>query len=100
MESYLNDSMLVSSIESHKRIISEGENVDLAEIGYEVGTSFDQVKTYNAFTILSKLEFPIEEATNPEGKAATLLDSLSKENSSVEDIIAALIEFRNVEATE
>ncbi|MDE4086184.1 hypothetical protein PO902_14145 [Planococcus maritimus] len=100
MQSYLNDRMLVISIEAHKRIIAEGENVDLAEIGYEVGTPFDSVKTYNSFTILSILEFPIEEATNPEGKAAKLLDSISKENTSVEDIIAALIEFRNVEATE
>jgi hypothetical protein len=94
MKKYLNDRLLVRSIEAHIRIINDGENVDLTSIGFEEGTPIDRVHDYNAFTILTKLNFDREEAVNPESESAKQLDALAAE-SNVETIIEKMVQYRD-----
>lgn len=91
----MNDRLLRQSIEAHKKIITEGEAVDLASIGYEDGTPLDRVRDYNAFTILTKLNFSRDEAVNPKSDSAKYLDILAAGQISVEEIIEKLIAFRD-----
>lgn len=64
------------------------------EMGFEDEVSFEEVHQYNAFTILTKLKFPIEEATKIESESVKLLDDLAKQNLSNEEIITLLLEYR------
>lgn len=73
------------------------ENVDLEANGFEEGTRKEQIHSYNKFTILSTLEFPREEATNPESKSTKYLDELVQKDLSNEDIVAKLIEYRKID---
>ena len=93
MKEYVKDRLLIRSIEAHKRIINDGQNVDLESIGFEKGTPLDRVVSYNTFTILTKMNFPKDEATKSDSKAATLLNELSKHEPS-ETIIKKLVEYR------
>jgi predicted ATP-dependent Lon-type protease len=77
VKEFLNDRLLRRSIEAHKKIITEGEVVDLASIGYEDGTLLDRVHGYNAFTILTKLSFNGDEVVNPKSESAKHLDELA-----------------------
>lgn len=95
MKKYLNDRLLVRAIEAHKKIITEGDSVDLVAIGYEEGTPLDRVHTYNAFMILQKLGFKGDEATNPESKSTKYLDELATKDLPNEQIIQSLLEYRN-----
>jgi hypothetical protein len=94
LKEYINDQLLIRTIEAHKRIINEGEFLNLNEIGYEEGTSYERVKSYNTFTILTKLNFNYDEATNPKSKSAIKLDEIVATNSDVGTIISKLIEYR------
>ncbi|WPL43540.1 hypothetical protein [Priestia megaterium] len=94
VKAFLKDKFLLNAIESHKLIINGGESVRLEEMGFEEGTSLERVHEYNAFTILTKLKFPIEEATEIESESVKLLDDLAKQNLSNEEIIKSLLEYR------
>ncbi|MFE4522011.1 hypothetical protein ACFRCQ_07610 [Cytobacillus firmus] len=94
MKTHLKDRLLRQAIEAHIRIINEGEHVDLSSIGFEEGTPHDRVYTYNAFMILSKLEFPKNVATNPSSAATRFLNEAVKNESNVEAIIEKLLEYR------
>lgn len=93
MKKYAKDQLLIRSIGVHKRIINEGQNIDFESIGFEKGTPLDRVISYNTFTILTKMDFPKDEATKSDSKAATLLNELSKHEPS-ETIIEKLVEYR------
>ncbi|MGH3040452.1 MAG: hypothetical protein ACRDNG_01690 [Gaiellaceae bacterium] len=95
MKAYYKDSLLVRAIEAHKKIVTEGENVNLDSIGYEYGTPINHVYTYNAIMILGKLEFPHNEATQTESDSTKFLEELAKSETDVESIINRLIEYRN-----
>lgn len=94
MNEYLKDKFLMKAIQAHKRIISEGEDVDLISIGFEEGTPFDRVHTYNAFTILSKLDFEKDEATNPGSASTKFLDEMAAKDLPSEEILRSLVEYR------
>jgi hypothetical protein len=94
VKKYVKDRLLIRSIEGHKRIINEGQNVDLESIGFEKGTPLDRVIQYNSFTILTKLNFEQEEAVNPKSASTKYLNELAKEESNVENIIEKLVAYR------
>lgn len=94
MNKYHEDQLLNNAIQVHKRIISEGEHVDLASINYEVGTPFERVHQYNAFMILSKLDFQKDEVLNVTSDSRGYLDEIVGINRSTEEIINLLIEYR------
>ncbi|MGP4073963.1 hypothetical protein ACTWQB_15655 [Piscibacillus sp. B03] len=93
-KTFINDSLLVNSIEAHKRIMNEDKNVDIRSIGYEEGTPIERVKQYNAFTILMKLDFPKNEVINNESSSRLYLDELAEQNLSNEGIIELLLDYR------
>lgn len=95
MKSYLKDRLLVRAIRVHKRILSEGESVDLDSIGYEEGTPFVSVHQYNAFMILTKLEFPKDEVLNNDSNSRKYLDEITAKDLPNEEIIQSLLEYRN-----
>ena len=95
MKKRIKDHLLIRSIEAHKRILAEGQNVDLASISYEEGTPFERVHEYNAFTILTKLQFPKDEVLNTESKSRQYLDKIAVKELPAEEIIQLLIEYRN-----
>jgi hypothetical protein len=92
---YPRDRLLVVSIEAHKKIVTEGESVDLSSIYYEKGTPLDRVHQYNAFTILSKLKFPKDESSNPASDSTKYLDELAAKDLPTEEIIQLLLEYRD-----
>jgi len=92
---HIKNRLLIRSIEAHKRILVEGQNVDLASIFYEEGTPFERVHEYNAFTILTKLQFPKDEVLNNESKSRQYLDEIALKDLPTEEIIQLLIEYRN-----
>jgi hypothetical protein len=94
LKQYLKDRLLVASIEAHKKIITEGESVDLASIYYEEGTPLARVHQYNAFAILSKLQFPKDEASDPASDSTKFLDELAAKQLPNEEIIQSLLNFR------
>jgi hypothetical protein len=94
MKKYLKDRLLRNCIEVHKKIVTEGEDANLESFGFESGTPLDRVRTYNAFTILSKLGFEREEATTPSSDSAKYLDELAATEPNVEVIISKLVEYR------
>ncbi|MEG8975380.1 hypothetical protein U8Y98_01540 [Priestia megaterium] len=95
MKKEAKDHLLIRSIEAHKRILAEGQNVDLASIFYEEGTPFERVYEYNGFTILTKLQFPKDEVLNIESKSRQYLDEIAQKDLPIEEIIQLLIEYRN-----
>lgn len=95
MKKYLNNRLLANSIEAHKKIITEGESVDLESIVYEKGTPFEQVHRYNAYTILSILQFPKDEILNYSSKSRQYLDDIAAKGLSVEEMLQLLIEYRD-----
>ncbi|MFS0688293.1 hypothetical protein AB1K89_03435 [Sporosarcina sp. 179-K 8C2 HS] len=84
----------MNAIQAHKRIISEGEAVDLKSINYEEGTPFERVHQYNAFMILSKLDFKKDEVLNVASDSRRYLDELAAKDLTNEEIIQSLIEYR------
>ena len=94
VKTFLRDKFLLNAIGSHKVIINGGESVRLEEMGFEEGTPLERVHEYNAFTILTKLQYPIEEATKFESESTRLLDDLVKQELSNEEIIKSLLEYR------
>jgi hypothetical protein len=94
VKAFLKDKFLLNAIGSHKVIINGGESVRLEEMGFEEGTSLERAHEYNIFTILTKLQFPIEEATKLESESAQLLDDLVKQDISSEQLIQLLLEYR------
>ncbi|MGG3556275.1 hypothetical protein ABES23_06175 [Peribacillus frigoritolerans] len=95
MKQYLKDHLLVRSIVAHKKIVSEGEAVNLVSIGYEEGTPLERVHQYNAFTIMTKLQFPKDEVLNISSKSRQYLDELAEKNLSVEETLQLLIDYRD-----
>ncbi|MBY0098668.1 hypothetical protein [Mesobacillus maritimus] len=94
MKKATKDPLLVVSVEAHKKIITEGESVDLESILYEKGTPFDQVRRYNAYTILSKLQFPKDEILNYSSESRRYLDEIAAKDLTAEEIIKLLLEYR------
>jgi len=92
---YLTNKLLINSIEAHKRIVIEGETVDLASIGYEEGTPLNRVHQFNAFNILTKLRFPRDEVLNVESKSRAFLDDLAKRNLATKEILESLLKYRD-----
>lgn len=95
MKKHIKDHLLTRSIEAHKRILVEGQNVDLASISYEEGIPFERVYEYNGFAILTKLQFPKDEVLNNESKSRQYLDEIALKDLPTEEIIQLLIEYRN-----
>ncbi|MFC4022697.1 hypothetical protein ACFOUV_02555 [Oceanobacillus longus] len=95
LNEYLTDRLLANSIEAHKRIVTEGESVDLASLSYEEGTPFDRVHQHNAFTILSKLDFPKDEVLNVSSESTKHLDDLAATDRPTEEIIQSLLKYRD-----
>ncbi|MEK4406683.1 hypothetical protein MKZ26_20165 [Sporosarcina sp. FSL K6-6792] len=94
MNEYLKDKLLLNAIQAHKRIISEGEAVDLASINFEEGTPFERVHQYNAFMILSKLDFERDEVLNVASDSRKYLDELAAKDLPNDTIIQTLLEYR------
>lgn len=94
-KTYLKNRFLRNSIEVHIRIMTEGENVNFESFGFESGTPIQRIRQYNAFTILTKLNFNREESLNPESQSAKRLDELAATESNVETIIQKMIEYRD-----
>ena len=94
MNKYSKNKLLMNAIHAHKRIMTEGEAVDLVAINYEEGTPLDRVRKYNAYMILSKLDFAHDEATDPASGSAKYLDDLAAKDLPSEQIIQSLIEYR------
>lgn len=94
MNEYSKDKLLLNAIQAHKRIISEGEAVDLASINFEKGTSFERVQQYNAFMILTKLDFEKDEVLNLASDSRKYLDELAAKDHPNDTIIQSLIEYR------
>ncbi|MDP9742870.1 UNVERIFIED_ORG: hypothetical protein QFZ59_004700 [Bacillus sp. B2I3] len=91
----MKDKFLYNSIVAHTKIMTEGEAVDLVSIGYEEGTPLERVHQYNAFTIMTKLQFPKEEVLNNSSKSRQYLDELAEKNLSVEETLQLLIDYRD-----
>ncbi|AXI31469.1 hypothetical protein CIB87_21385 [Priestia megaterium] len=94
MNKHIKDRLLVGSIEAHKRLINEGQSVDLESLGFEKETPIDRVLQYNAFTILTKLKFGQDESVNAKSASTKYLNELIKEESNIEVIIEKLITYR------
>lgn len=95
MKKYMKNRLLVTKIEAHKKIVTEGESVDLTSIFYEEGAPFERVHQYNAFTILTKLQFPKDEVLNYESKSRQYLDEIAAKDLPAEEIIQLLVEYRD-----
>ncbi|UOQ92297.1 hypothetical protein MUO14_17720 [Halobacillus shinanisalinarum] len=95
METYFKDTLLMSVIEAHKKIVTEGENVNLKAIGYEEGTSIDRVLTYNASTILTRLDFEMDRmGTSEKSSLIKYLNELVEAGESNESIVKEIIEYK------
>ncbi|WEA43820.1 hypothetical protein [Priestia aryabhattai] len=94
MKKDVKDRLLIRSIEAHKRILAEGQNVDLESLGFEKDTPIDRVLQYNAFTILTKLNFGQDQSVNAKSASTKYLSDLIKEESDIEVIIEKLIAYR------
>lgn len=94
MKKRIKDHLLIRSIEAHKQILAEGQNVDLESLGFEKETPIDRVLQYNAFTILTKLNFGQDASVNAKSASTKYLNELIKEESDIEVIIEKLIAYR------
>ncbi|WP_243549991.1 hypothetical protein [Priestia megaterium] len=94
MNKRIKDHLLIRSVEAHRRILAEGQNVDLESLGFEKETSIDRVLQYNAFTILTKLNFRQDESVNAKSASTKYLNELIKEESNIEVIIEKLVAYR------
>ncbi|MQR86396.1 hypothetical protein GFV16_10775 [Bacillus megaterium] len=83
MNKRIKDRVLVFSIEAHKRILAEEQNVDLESLGFEKETPIDCVLKYNAFTILTKLNFGQGESVNVKSASTKYLNELVKKNPTL-----------------
>ncbi|PRS16517.1 hypothetical protein C6W27_08945 [Bacillus paralicheniformis] len=94
MTQYSNDRLLLKSIDIHRKIVNGATPDELAKISiYEKDAPIDRIHQYNAFMILSKLEFSKDEVLNKESKSRAYLDEVSKDNPS-EQILDLLLKYR------
>lgn len=78
MNQYLKDRLLRNSIEALIRIMNGGNPEELEEFGFESEAPIERIHQYNAFMILSKLDFNREESLDPKSQSTKYLDKIIK----------------------